>query len=60
MRRLTRVPAWLLTLCCLATPVPAQTGGSIIPDVVGIAMERTRKRTSKFTWCGSRNIGSAC
>ena len=34
MRRLTRVPAWLLTLCCLATPVPAQTGGSIIPDVV--------------------------
>ena len=34
MRRLTGVPAWLLTLCCLATPVPAQTGGSIIPDVV--------------------------
>ena len=26
----------------------------------GIAMERTRKRTSKFTGCGSRNIGSAC
>ena len=34
MRRLTGVPGWLLTLCCLATPVPAQTGGSTIPDVV--------------------------
>ena len=34
MRTLTRVLAWLLTLGCLATPVPAQTGGSIIPDVV--------------------------
>ena len=31
MRTLTRVLAWLLTLGCLATPVPAQTGGSIIP-----------------------------
>ena len=34
MRTLTRVLAWLLTLGCLATPVPAQTGGSIIPDVI--------------------------
>ena len=34
MRTLTRVLAWLLTLCCLTTPVRAQTGGSIVPDVV--------------------------
>ena len=34
MRTLTRVLAWLLTLCCLTTPVRAQTSGSIVPDVV--------------------------
>ena len=26
MKPLTRVPAWLLTLCCLATPAPSLVG----------------------------------
>ena len=34
MRTLTRTAVWTLTVFCLATPVQAQTGGSIVPDVV--------------------------
>lgn len=34
MRTLTRTAVWTLTVFCLATPVQAQTDGSIVPDVV--------------------------
>ena len=34
MRMLTRATAATLTAFCLAIPVHAQSGGSIIPDVV--------------------------
>ena len=57
MRTLTRVLAWLLTLGCLATPVPAQTGGSIIPDVIYGHMDGMALTFDVFTPAEPNGVG---